>query len=181
MAKRISLREFQQSLSERLVSAKRGDAGQALLGIESGTADTPGGERWLVDLTDSGEVVPLTALTSVPLTHDWFSGIANIRGALYSVVDFSAWRGGPPTPRNAEARLLLIGARHSINAALLVRRALGLRPRAQMTAVDATSEVGDGDTAAWFGGRYADASGATWTQLRIPALLTTPDYLDIAR
>ena len=31
MAKRISLREFQQGLSERLVSARRGEGAQALL------------------------------------------------------------------------------------------------------------------------------------------------------
>lgn len=185
MAKRISLRDFQKSLSDRLVSARRGDGGQALLGVESGNAEIAGGERWLIDLTDSGEVVPLTALTAVPMTHTWFAGIANIRGALFSVVDFSAWRGGPPTPRNPEARLLLIGARHGINTALLVRRALGLRPGAQMTSVDElkvpAGTQGAGDTATWLGGRFADPDGVAWTQLRIPALLATPDYLDIAR
>lgn len=204
MAKRISLREFQRDLSERLLSARRGDSSESLLGIESGTSDVTGGDHWLVDLFDSGEVVPLPGLIPVPLTQSWFAGIANIRGTLYSVVDFSAWRGGPPTPRNPEARLLLVGARHGINTALLVRRALGLRPRSQMTAiagskVDAADTVtasetttdiatdtatGNADTTStppWFGGRYTDPNGMIWTQLRIPALLTTPNYLDIAR
>ena len=49
MAKRISLREFQQGLSERLVSARRGEGAQALLGIESGSDDLPGGSHWLID------------------------------------------------------------------------------------------------------------------------------------
>ncbi|MCX7144727.1 MAG: chemotaxis protein CheW [Sulfuritalea sp.] len=128
MAKRISLREFQQGLSERLLSARRGEGAQALLGIESGADDLPGGSHWLIDLADSGEVSPLPQLTPAPLTKPWFAGIANIRGVLYSVVDFSAWRGGAPTPINAQSRLLLVGARHGINSALLVRRALGLRP-----------------------------------------------------
>jgi twitching motility protein PilI len=190
MAKRISLREFQRDLSERLLSAKRGDSSESLLGIESGTNDTTGGDHWLIDLFDSGEVVPLPGLTSVPLTQSWFAGIANIRGTLYSVVDFSAWRGGPSTPRNPEARLLLVGARHGINTALLVRRALGLRPRSQMIAIagpkvdaaDTVTAVADDVSATpWFGGRYTDPNGMTWTQLRIPALLATPNYLDIAR
>jgi twitching motility protein PilI len=203
MAKRISLREFQRDLSERLLSARRGDSSESLLGIKSGTEDTTGGDHWLIDLFDSGEVVPLPGLTSVPLTHSWFAGIANIRGTLYSVVDFSAWRGGPSTPRNPEARLLLIGARHGINTALLVSRALGLRPRSQMTAIESTDrpKVDARDTATtgvagvagiddtsetppetpWFGGRYTDPNGMIWTQLRIPALLATPNYLDIAR
>ena len=92
MAKRISLREFQQGLSERLVSARRGEGAQALLGIESGSDELPGGSRWLIDLADSGEVTPLPPLTPAPLTKPWFAGIANIRGVLYGVVDFSAQR-----------------------------------------------------------------------------------------
>ena len=179
MAKRISLREFQQSLSERLVSARRGEGGQALLGIESGADDLPGGSHWLIDLADSGEVAPLPALTPAPLTKPWFAGIANIRGVLYSVVDFSAWRGGAPTPINAQSRLLLVGARHGINSALLVRRALGLRPQLQMHAAG-EAKVGADDTAPWLGGRFKDAQDVIWTQLRIPALLADPHYLDIA-
>jgi twitching motility protein PilI len=179
MAKRISLREFQQGLSERLVSARRGEGAQALLGIESGSDDLPGGSHWLIDLADSGEVTPLPPLTPAPLTKAWFAGIANIRGVLYAVVDFSAWRGGAPTPINAQARLLLIGARHGVNSALLVRRALGLRPQMQMHG-SGEATVGGGETAAWLGGRFKDPQDQIWTQLRIPALLSDPSYLDIA-
>lgn len=68
-------------------------------------------------------------LTPVPLTKKWFSGIANIRGNLYSVADFSALRGGEATPMNASSRLLLIGTKHGSNAALLVTRMLGLKTR----------------------------------------------------
>jgi twitching motility protein PilI len=180
MAKRISLREFQQSLSERLVSARRGEGGHTLLGVESGTDDLPGGSHWLIDLADSGEVVPLPQLTPAPLTKPWFAGIANIRGVLYSVVDFAAWRGGAPTPINAQSRLLLVGARHGINSALLVRRALGLRPQMEMHAAHADAAGGGTDAATWLGGRFTDAQDLTWTQLRIPTLLADPNYLDIA-
>jgi len=186
MAKRISLREFQQGLSERLLSARRGAGAQALLGIESGSEDLPGGSHWLIDLADSGEVTPLPPLTPAPLTQAWFAGIANIRGALYGVVDFSAWRGGAPTPINAQARLLLVGARHGVNSALLVRRALGLHPQMEMRAAGETKVpagthgAGAVETAPWLGGRFKDAQDQIWTQLRIPALLSDPSYLDIA-
>lgn len=179
MAERISLREFQQSLSDRLVSARRGEGGQTLLGIESGAGDVSGGSHWLIDLADSGEVVPLPQLAPAPLTKSWFAGIANIRGVLYSVVDFSAWRGGAPTPCNAQSRLLLVGARHGINSALLVGRTLGLRPRLQMHAVS-DARVGGGEPMPWLGGRFTDEQGGTWTQLLIPALLADSTYLDIA-
>ena len=181
MAKRISLRDFQQNLSERLISARRGETGQALLGIESGEGELPGGSHWLLDLTDSGEVAPLPSLMAAPLTKPWFVGIANIRGALYGVVDFSAWRGGAPTPHNAQARLLLIGARHGNNCALLVRRALGLRPQLQMQPVPTpASRVAASYAGNWLGGCFIDAQGVSWTQLCIPALLADPSYLDIA-
>ena len=82
----------------------------------------------------------------------------------------------------------LVGAQHGINSALLVRRALGLRPQLQL---HAAREAGIGapqsaqgtsfaETMPWLGGRFTDAQGVTWTQLRIPALLADPNYLDIA-
>ena len=51
-------------------------------------------EAWLISLADAGEVIPAPAITPVPLTKLWFRGAVNIRGKLYGVVDFSAWRGG---------------------------------------------------------------------------------------
>jgi twitching motility protein PilI len=84
------------------------------LGVQAGP------DYWLLDLADSGEIVPLTPLTEVPLTKPWFAGIANIRGNLHSVVDLSAFVGKEATPRNTSSRLLLIGTRHGSNAALLV-------------------------------------------------------------
>jgi twitching motility protein PilI len=171
MAKRISLREFQEGLVARLTTAARGEAARSLLGVKSGN------EYWLVDLYDSGEVVPLPPLTTVPLTKHWFSGITNIRGTLYSVVDFSAFQGGEATPRNSDARLLLIGAKHGSNSALLVTRTLGLK------AVDTLQARPLADDAAtprtWLGERFGDAQGQSWTLLNVRQLLTDPDFLDI--
>ena len=177
MAKRISLREFQQNLSARMNSAQRGEGARALLGVASGHGNDA---LWLLDLVDSGEVAPLTVLTPVPLTKHWFSGIANIRGALFSVVDFSAFRGGETTPHNAEARLLLIGARHGVNCALLVQRTLGLRPPESLTLVSDGATDADVATTTWRGKRYADATGSRWTRLRIQALLSDAEFTDVA-
>jgi len=167
MAKRISLREFQQSLALRLTSAQRGETRRALLGIASGT------DLWLLDLSDSGEVVPLPTLTTVPLTKAWFAGIANVRGTLYSVVDFSAFRGGEPTRRNANARLLLVGARHGTNSALLVDQTLGLKNLDDLESVDAA----EGPT--WAGSRHQDAQGHQWTLLNLRELFADPTFLDV--
>jgi twitching motility protein PilI len=169
MARRISLREFQTRLVERLTSARRGETAQALLGVVSGK------EHCLLDLSDSGEVLPLPQLTAVPLTKSWFAGVANVRGALYSVVDFSAFRGGDATPRNNDARLLLIGARHGVNSALLINRTLGLKDLSQLT-----EEPLPADAPTWAGARYRDADGQSWTRLRVRSLLENSDFLNVA-
>ncbi len=168
MAKRISLREFQASLSLRLTSAQRGEARRALLGVASGN------EFWLLDLSDSGEVVPLPSLTTVPLTKPWFAGIANVRGTLYSVVDFSAFRGHEATRRNANARLLLVGARHGSNSALLVDRTLGLRSIDDLEPIAAADEK-----TVWAGDVRQDAQGRKWTLLKLRDLLADPAFLDV--
>lgn len=177
MAKRISLREFQQNLSARLGSAQRGENSRALLGISSGSGDD---SLWLFDLADSGEVAPLTTLTPAPLTKHWLVGIVNIRGALYTVVDFSALRGGEATPINSDARLLLIGTRHGVNSALLVNRTLGLHAPEALTLTDALPARNPTSDAVWRGKRYVDSSGAQWTRLRIPSLLSDPAFLDVS-
>ena len=167
--RRISLREFQAGLSERLTSARRGETARALLGIISGK------DHCLLELSDSGEVLPLPPLTNVPLTKPWFAGVANVRGALYSVVDFSAFRGGEATPRNSEARLLLVGSRHGVNSALLVNRTLGLKSLADM------QEEAPADNApVWSGARYVDPSGQAWTRLQVKPLLEDPEFLNVS-
>lgn len=175
MVQRVSLREFQRHLTERLGSAQRGESSRSLLGVETGSgADS----HWLLDLADSGEVSPLSGgLTPTPLTKPWFAGIANIRGTLYSVVDFSAFRGGEPTPQNAEARLLLIGARHGSNSALLVNRTLGLKPPA-LFAEPTADDTPAGEL--WRGAVVTDAQGLRWTRLVIPQLLADPRFMDVA-
>ncbi len=177
MAKRISLREFQVGLVERLTSAARGETSRALLGVLSGK------NYWLLNLSDAGEIVPLPLLSPVPLTKSWFVGIANIRGSLYSVVDLSAFMGGEATQLNADARLLLVGARHGINSALLVSKTLGLK---NPDALEAFSEAApDGEIEQpWVGEHLRDIQGnppLTWRMLRIKSLLSHSGFLDIGR
>ncbi len=173
MAKRISLREFQQNLTAKLSSSREGAATHSLLGIQSGTGDD---SLWLIDLADSGEVMPLeTSLAPVPLTRTWFAGLTNVRGVLYSVVDFAAFRGLEPTPRTNDALLLMIGARHGINSALLVHRALGLRALDNLTELEHVA-----DAPAWCRQRYRDAEGRQWTRLSVPELLAEPAFGNVA-
>lgn len=170
MAKRVSLREFQESLSVRLQSAKRGETTPPMLGIRCG------GRNWLLELPDSGEVVPLGSLTTVPLTQPWFAGMVNIRGALHAVVDLAMFTGAPPTPRNDRTRLLLVGTRHGINSALLVESTVGLKPLSQLQPA-ATKPSLPGMP--WVNAAYVDEAGQEWLHIDLPALLTESTFLDI--
>lgn len=168
MAKKTSLREFQQYLAGRLSGAARGQGAASLLGVRSGNED------WLLDLSDSGEIIQLPKLTLVPLTRPWFAGIANIRGNLYAVTDFSVFRGSDPTAQNAAARLLLIGTRHGSNAALLVSRMLGLK-----NAKDFSAEDSDPAAPPWAARRYRDGNGNVWRKLQVRELLADENFMNV--
>ncbi|MDR1995772.1 chemotaxis protein CheW [Azonexus sp.] len=168
MARKTSLRDFQAYLSTRLTNAAQGHGAASWLGIEAGD------EAWLVDLSDGGEIVQAPQLAPVPLTRPWFAGIANIRGNLHAVTDFSLFRGGLPIPHNSSTRLLLIGAKHGSNAALLVSRMLGLK-----NPEDFVAEVPQPDDPLWCAQRYLDTQGKAWRKLSVRELLADREFMNI--
>ncbi len=169
MAKRISLQEFQAGLARRLAEA-RDTRGSALLAIQAGS------RNWLLDLAEAGEILAVPPLAPVPLVHPWFRGLASVRGNLFGVVDFAAFHDEPPIVPGGQTRLLLVGARHNLNCALLVSRALGLRSAEDF---ETLSESEDAATP-WIGARLQDAHGHTWTRLRVQGLLNHSRFLDAA-
>lgn len=168
MATRTSLRDYQRELAARLQSA---DAGRVVskLGLQVA------GERWLVDLTDAGEVIPVPAITPVPLTRPWFKGVASIRGNLVSVVDFGAFVGGAATVPGEQARLLLFSERFRLGSALLVERSLGLRNPEQLRR---SSDSGPA-RAPWIKAEYDDAQAAHWRELDVGQLVQDAEFLGV--
>jgi twitching motility protein PilI len=168
MARKSSLRDFQSYLSARLSDAAQGQGASSWLGLDVG------GEPWLIGLSDGGEIVQAPQLLPVPLTHSWFAGVANVRGNLYAVTDFAAFLGGRGVQVNANARLLLVGARHGSNAALLVPRMLGLRKP------ELFKNLPDEESApAWGRQRYVDADGKIWKKLLVRELLVDRDFMNV--
>ncbi|WP_374511930.1 chemotaxis protein CheW [Niveibacterium sp.] len=167
MAKRISLREFQQDLSNRLAGTKNAPAKPALLAVLAG------GEGWLVDLADTGEILAVPPIAPVPLTQDWFRGLANVRGNLFSVVDFPAFLGLSQVVTGSESRLLLVGARLGVNTALLVSRAIGLR-----NPDDFDVDPRFHDPRPWVAGGLRDSQDRLWKRLSVRQLLAEQRFLD---
>ena len=167
MAARTSLRDYQRELSARLQSAGSGRAATKL-GLQVGA------ESWLVDLSDAGEVIPVPPITPVPLTRPWFRGVTNIRGNLYSVVDFPAFLGGAAVALGDQARLLLLGGRFRMGSALLVDRSLGLRNLEQLQ----PRETG-APRSPWVRAEFGDAEGERWKELDVPQLVQLAEFLTV--
>ncbi|WP_137936149.1 chemotaxis protein CheW [Chitinivorax sp. B] len=170
MAKKISLREYQESVVAKLqTSLASTTASASKLGLQIGN------ERWVVDLQDTSEVVALTEMAPVPLTHNWFRGVANVRGNLYSVIDLPAFFGGEYSVLTSSSRLLLVNPHFISNSALLVTRMLGLRGLQSMETLDVPP-----DSPPWLGGKLRDQDGIVWNVLDISALTTHPQFLQVA-
>lgn len=169
MSRRVSLKEFQEGLAGRLRAASTEPAQNSRLGFEAG------GQRWLVRLDRSGEVLQVPEIQRVPLTRPWFLGVANIRGTLFGVTDFAPFAGQAATPRGPENRLLLVGQPFGTNCALLVSRLTGLR-----NVADYTPEARPAEEPAWSAGTWRDKEARLWCELDVERLLALRGFLDIA-
>jgi twitching motility protein PilI len=169
MSRRVSLKDFQEGLAKRLKAAAAEAAPTARLGFEAG------GQHWLARLDSSGEVLQVPEIQRVPLTRDWFLGVANIRGALYGVTDFGAFLGRPATVRGPENRLLLIGQPFGVNCALLVARLAGLR-----NVADFKADAGTAEHVGWSAAAWQDKEGRVWRELDTERVLARREFIDIA-
>ncbi|HET9580392.1 MAG TPA: chemotaxis protein CheW [Usitatibacter sp.] len=169
MGRRTGLREFQLSVAERLrTAATSRTALSSKLGFQVGA------DNWFVALHQVSEVIPVPQALPVPLTHSWFRGVANVRGNLYGLIDFSAFQGGDPITSGMERRVILVSDRLVGGAGLLVSRMLGLRNPEQFNVAPRPANA-----AAWVGGVYADAGGTRWLELDLPALVREQRFLEV--
>ncbi|HEX4763829.1 MAG TPA: chemotaxis protein CheW [Usitatibacter sp.] len=168
MARRTGLREFQLSVAERLRNAGTRAALASKLGFQVG------GDNWFVALHQVSEVIPVPQTVPVPLTHSWFRGVANVRGNLYSMIDFSAFQGGDPIASGMERRVILVSERLVPGAGLVVSRMLGLRNPEQFNAASRPANA-----PAWVAAAYSDAGGTRWLELDLPALAREQRFLEV--
>jgi twitching motility protein PilI len=168
MARRTGLREFQLSVAERIRTADARTSISSKLGFQVG------GDNWFVALHQVNEVIPVPTMVPVPLTQSWFRGVANIRGNLYSMLDFSAFQGGDAINPGMERRVILISERLVGGAGLMVSRMLGLRNPEQFNAAQRPA-----DAPSWVGGAFTDAGGTRWLELDLPALVREQRFLEV--
>jgi twitching motility protein PilI len=168
MARKVGLREFQIQVAERLRTAATRKTLSSKLGFQIGA------NNWFVALEQVSEVIPVPQPMAVPLTQPWFRGVANVRGKLYSIVDFAQFQGGDPIGPGMERRVILISEKLVGGAGIVVSRMLGLRNPDQFVPVERPAEA-----APWIGGVFTDAAGIGWTELNLPLLAEEPRFLEV--
>jgi twitching motility protein PilI len=168
-ARRSRLREFQSHLLERMQAARSGaDTNQNQLGLLIGQ------QRWLLSLQEAGEIVAVDSITKVPLTRDWYLGLANIRGTLISVIDFARFQGQALTAIDKGSRIVAFAPALAFNSGLLVTRVLGLRNVGEMVLQPAPQAADDPGAA-----RYLDSESQLWTELNLAQIVQDPRFLHV--
>ena len=166
---RIDLRLFQQELATRLASKTTAQVESSRLGLSCG------GDRWLIRLADAGEVVNLPEIVPVPLTRPWYLGVANIRGNLFSVIDFGKFLAREAPAAGGQPRLVLFGPRAGeLNAGIVVHRVLGLRNVAELAPASPPQ-----DAPAWYAQRWMDGDGNAWQEIDLARLAVDPAFLQV--
>jgi twitching motility protein PilI len=139
-----------------------------------------GRTRFLIDLREAGEIVTAGNMTNVPLTKDWYLGLANVRGNLTSVVDLSRFEGNELTKRESSCRVVAFASSLAFNSGLLVSQVLGLRDSSRMEEQFSTPDsVGDSLQKPWIVSRYRDSDGNIWFELSLSLLVQDQEFLHV--
>ncbi len=176
MANRQALRELQTRLAARLQQARTEGVAAGWLAVELS------GQRYLLPLAQSGEIFPVTTVQKVPYTHDWFIGVANLRGGLFGVVDLASFMSGVASRRSfdgssrEQARLVALNSAMEVNCAVLIDRLGGLRGVADFV----SRETAAADAPSYVSAQYVDKAGQTWTELDLQQLASSAQFLGIA-
>jgi twitching motility protein PilI len=177
MANKDALRDLQTRLASRLQAAKTPPRARGWLAVECA------GVGLLLPLAQAGEIFPLRSLLKLPHAKPWMTGVAQLRGDLYTVVDLAAFLGlrAPKSandPSALEGQLVMMAPALQVNAALRVDRLAGLRSEEQLER-EADPAEGAGTRPAFAGGRWKDAQGVSWQEIDLGALAVDGAFLDV--
>lgn len=174
MANRQALRDLQTRLAERMKAAREQTVVASWLAVESA------GVGLLFSLKQASEIFAPVPVKPVPYGKPWLTGVANLRGGLFTVVDLAVFLGlrdpQPGRSFSAQSRLVAVHGDLGINCALLVDRLMGLRNDDQLPlAADQSHEARPR-----FAGRLRrDESGRNWQEINLEALSRQEHFLHV--
>jgi twitching motility protein PilI len=175
LEKRQSIQELQTRLASRL--AEKDQAGA----LASWLAVDVAGRHLLLPLRQAGELFAPRQLVRVPYTKNWFLGMANLRGALYGVVDLALFLGfraptGPAWGPHPESQLIGLPDESDTHCALAVDRLLGLKSPHEFVR---QHEEDASDANPLVKAIYRDPSDRVWQEIDLIQLSQMTEFLDI--
>ncbi|EJL91808.1 chemotaxis signal transduction protein [Herbaspirillum sp. CF444] len=164
------LRDFQARLLERMEAARDGS------GMRDGRLGVVVGDRHcLLDLREASEIANFMPVTKVPLTKDWYLGLANVRGNLIGVVDLERYLGGEQQAWGKESRVIVVSTVLSGTSGFMVSRVLGLRHIQEMTLLHGMDDASEIST----GKRYLDRNQQEWIEISLAAIIGDARFLQV--
>jgi len=140
----------------------------------SGIAFRVGDNSLLAPLNEVVEILDMPKLARVPLAQPWVRGIANIRGNLLPVMDFSGFLGGEVATASEKTRVLVIDY-NGIYSGLVVDEVYGLKHFMEDEQTDACPEV-DEFLIPYVRTRYI-RDGKVWHEFSLFGLAETPQFM----
>jgi twitching motility protein PilI len=132
----------------------------------------------ITELTSVVDVLDCPVITPVPGTQPWVKGICNVRGKLYSVVDFGLFLGVAAPVSGNEGKLLVIND-DDLGCTLLVPRIFGLRYFvAQQQGKD--KSVLDASVQPFIDRTFVQGD-LIWGVLAVDRLISDTDFLNVQR
>jgi len=141
-------------------------------------------QRYLIPLSESGPVIPQTAIKKIPHAKSWFSGVINISGRIYGVVDLlkfltscQPYTKGEGSNYSYDTKLSFIGFhnRVGINTVLGIEKVLGIRHTNALKQIPAQPNV----SAPFIGDQYADSEGNVWQEIKLMQLAYSTAFQSI--
>jgi twitching motility protein PilI len=175
VSKRQGIQELQARLASRLAAKDQSGALASWLAVEAG------GQRFLLPLSQSGELFHPTPLVKVPYTKHWFLGLVNLRGALYGVADLvnlpllGLSSGGKSWTHSIYSRFIVLPSMGDTLCTLAVDRVLGLKASQGFQLAQEASEQGEDPILR----RLVDEAGVGWFEVNLVKLSASSEFLNI--
>jgi twitching motility protein PilI len=140
----------------------------------SGIAFRVGTNSLLAPLDEVIEILDMPKLARIPLAQPWVRGIANIRGNLLPVVDFSGFLSGEVAHASEKSRVLVID-HNGIYSGLVVDEVYGMKHFMESEQTDAEPEV-DACFLPFIRSGYC-RDGRVWREFSLFTLADTPKFM----
>jgi twitching motility protein PilI len=118
--------------------------------------------------------MPVPPIASIPAVQSWYSGLVNVRGNLYGVIDLAEFLGGEPTIRNMNTRIVVVAQKLKVNVAIMVSHMLGLQNLNRFK----PRPIAKG-ASAWMRAEYVDENGDTWRELDLAVLTANERFMKV--